>query len=76
MSLRAVIKSSAIGSVIWPFLHDEKAKYYQKKPIENVEKPVVKLKMPVPTFLIYSSAEYVKHQIWEIWLKRIVPTNG
>ena len=31
MSLRAVIKNSAIGSVIWPFLHDEKAKYYQKK---------------------------------------------
>ena len=31
MSLRAAIKGSAIGSVIWPFLHDEKAKYYQRK---------------------------------------------
>lgn len=31
MSLRAVIKGSAIGSAIWPFLHDEKAKYYQWK---------------------------------------------
>ena len=48
----------------------------KEKQIENVEKLAVKLKKPVPTFLIYSSAEYVKHQIWEIWLKRIVPTNG
>lgn len=31
MSLRTVIKGSAIGNVIWPFLHDEKAKYYQRK---------------------------------------------
>ena len=43
MSLRAAIKGSAIGSVIWPFLHDEKAKVLPKeKQIENVEKLAVK----------------------------------
>lgn len=76
MSLRAAIKGSAIGSVIWPFLHDEKAKYYQRKTDRECRKACREIKKPVLTFLIYSSAEYVKHQIWEIWLKRIVPTNG
>lgn len=31
MDIRRIVKNSAAGKLIWPFLHDGKAKYYQRK---------------------------------------------